>query len=56
MKQIERIDNVVQVMGDRVDYKLPAIEYQLNRNLKGKADMSDVEKMIALKVDKTFVD
>ncbi len=43
-------------MGDRVDYKLPAIEYQLNRNLKGKADMADVEKMIALKVDKTFVD
>ena len=38
MKQIERIDNGVQVFTDSVEYKLPAIQHDLERQIKHKAD------------------
>ena len=42
MKQIERIDNNVTVFGDKVEYRLPAIEYEFSRQLQGKAEMKIV--------------
>lgn len=42
MKQVERIDNNVTVFGDKVDYRLPAIEYEFSRQLNGKAEMKVV--------------
>ena len=56
MKQIERIDNNITVFGDKVDYRLPAIEYEFNRALQGKAEMKVVQELIDTKVDKSFVD
>ena len=51
MKQIERIDNGVQVFTDSVEYKLPALKYELERDLKNKADMNYVESKLSTKVD-----
>lgn len=56
MKQIERIDNGVQVFTDSVEYKLPALKYELERDLKNKADMNFVTSKLENKVDKEFMD
>ena len=52
MKQIERIDNNVQVFCDKVDYKLPAMEFEFNRSIINKAEKESVEKLKAEIVDK----
>ena len=44
MKQVERIDNNVTVFGDKVEYRLPAIEYEFSRQLQGKAEMKVVQE------------
>lgn len=43
-KQVERIDNTMSVLGDKVDYRLPAMDYEFKRNLKVKADSRWVEQ------------
>jgi hypothetical protein len=56
MKQVERIDNNVTVFGDKVEYRLPAMEYEFNRAIQSKAEISAVQEALDQKVDKTFVD
>ena len=38
-KQIERLDNSLQIVQDVVDHKLPAMKYEIQRELKNKADI-----------------
>ena len=42
-KQIQRIDNMIQVIDDTVTHRLPALEYEFNRDLKRKADKEDMK-------------
>jgi len=44
------------VLGDKVDYKLPAMDYEFKRSLVNKADLSVVESLMEKKVDKEFVE
>lgn len=46
----------MQVLGDKVDYKLPAMDYEFKRSLVNKADLSVVESLMEKKVDKEFVE
>jgi hypothetical protein len=55
-KTVQRLDDKIQLLGDRVDYKLPSMEYEFERALKNKAELEMVEKLVDTKVDKTFVD
>ena len=43
MKQIERIDNVVSIFGDKIEYRLPAMEFEFNRALQSKAEIEQVQ-------------
>ena len=38
-KQIERLDNSLQIVQDVVDHKLPSLKYEIERELKNKADI-----------------
>ena len=50
-KQIQRIDNLVAIIEDKVDFRLPALEYQFTRDLKKKADKEEVITELGKKVD-----
>ena len=41
-KQIERLDSQIQIMEDKLDFRLPALEYNFTRDLKKKADKDEV--------------
>ena len=56
LKHIERIDRFVQIMHDKVDYSLPAFKFEYQRDLKTKADIESVNKLLDQKVDKEFTD
>lgn len=38
MKQIERVDNTVYVLDDKINNRIPAMEYEFHRAIKNKAD------------------
>ena len=42
-KHVERLDNSMQVLGDKVEYRLPAMDYEFKRSLTVKADRVWVE-------------
>ena len=42
----------MQVLGDKVDYRLPAMDYEFKRTLKVKADTQWVEEQLKTKVDR----
>ena len=50
-KQIERIDNMIQIIDDTVTHRLPALEYEFNRDLKRKADIDDMTVQLGSKVE-----
>jgi hypothetical protein len=56
MKQIERLDNNITVFSDKVEFRLPAMEYEFHRAIQNKAEISAVQEALDQKVDKTFVD
>ena len=45
MKQIERVDNTVYVLDDKINNRIPAMEYEFQRSIKNKADMEELAKM-----------
>ena len=55
-KQVERLDNVVQVLQDKVEYRLPAMDYEFKRTLKVKADKVWVEELQTKKADIAIID
>lgn len=55
-KQVERLDNVVQVLQDKVEYRLPAMDYEFKRTLKVKADRAWVEELQTKKADISIID
>lgn len=55
-KQIERIDNLIQVLDDTVTHRLPALEYEFNRDLKTKADKEEMKTALAGKVNNEIAD
>jgi len=54
-KQIDRVDNIVSVIQDKVDYRIPAMELEFNRELNKKANVDEVDEEMEKKADKTFV-
>ena len=46
----------MQVLGDKVDYRLPAMDYEFKRKLKVKADTQWVDDQLKTKVEQTFCD
>ena len=56
LKHIERIDRFVQIMHDKVEYQLPAFKYEYQREMKTKADIESVNKLLDQKVEKEFID
>mmetsp|Transcript_19146 Transcript_19146/g.29334 ORF Transcript_19146/g.29334 Transcript_19146/m.29334 type:complete len:177 (+) Transcript_19146:219-749(+) len=55
-KQIDRFDNTLQVVEDKVDYKLPAMDYEFTRAMKNKAEMPEVEEKLETKADKEAIE
>ena len=55
-KQLERINNNVTVFSNKVEFRLPAMELDFNRRIGNKADIEQVNKALATKVDKEFLD
>ena len=56
LKHIERLDDNVRILGDKVDYQLPALKYEVYRDMKNKADMETVIGLVDSKVEKEFID
>ena len=55
-QESQRLDNKIMLIQDRVDYKLPAIEFELSKALLNKADKDATEKMLGNKIDKEAFD
>jgi hypothetical protein len=45
-KTVQRLDDKIQLLGDRVDYKLPSMEYEFERKLKNKAELAMVQELV----------
>ena len=54
-KQIDRVDNIVSVIQDKVDYRIPAMELEFNRELNKKANVEEVDEEMEKKADKNYV-
>ena len=55
-KQIERLDNSLQIVQDVVDHKLPSLKYEIERELKNKADIVKFQAALDTKVDKDVIE
>ena len=55
-KEMNRLDDKLQLIGDTVDHKLPAMEYKFEREMKNKGSVEDVKELRETKADQEFVD
>lgn len=56
MKQIERMDNSIQVVQNVIEHKIPAFRYEIETQLKYKPTMDQVNQALEKKADKEVVD
>ena len=56
MKQIERMDNSIQVVQNVIEHKIPAFRYEIETQLAYKPTMDQVNKELEKKADKEVVD
>ena len=51
-KHVDKMESNLQIIEDKVEYKLPAMDYEFKRALKNKVDMAEVEALFAKKEEK----
>jgi hypothetical protein len=56
MKQIERMDNSIQIVTNVIEHKIPAFRFEIERELINKASMDQVNKVLETKADKDLLD